>query len=187
MIGITQVFHSARINLSPFTKDFRVWETPIENVTIFQGSLLGSYLPKNNSAGIPTYISPKRQKSFFCKCSQQMAPQILSSWTCLDMHVQNVLSINAAKRWRPRLQSKFFPFKLVRFLSKKEGFCRIFCAGMNCHLKRLHMSFCKANWDCPWPRNLSLAQRYFRSHIELVIWRDSLSASLLGLLAKIKV
>ena len=27
----TQVFHTQRTNLSPFTKDFRVWETNIEN------------------------------------------------------------------------------------------------------------------------------------------------------------
>ena len=32
--NLTQVFHSYRINLSPFTKDFRVWETPIETLTI---------------------------------------------------------------------------------------------------------------------------------------------------------
>ena len=30
----TQVFHTSRINLSPFTKDFRVWVTPIEIITI---------------------------------------------------------------------------------------------------------------------------------------------------------
>ena len=30
----TQVFHSNRINLSPFTKDFRVWGTPIETIII---------------------------------------------------------------------------------------------------------------------------------------------------------
>ena len=31
---LTQVFHTSRINLSPFTKDFRVWATPIEIVII---------------------------------------------------------------------------------------------------------------------------------------------------------
>ena len=31
-------FIHSRTNLSPFTKDFRVWETPIETSTIFQAS-----------------------------------------------------------------------------------------------------------------------------------------------------
>ena len=34
LANLTQVFHSYRINLSPFTKDFRVWETPIETLPI---------------------------------------------------------------------------------------------------------------------------------------------------------
>ena len=34
-LSSTQVFHSNRINLSPFTKDFRVWETPIETSSIY--------------------------------------------------------------------------------------------------------------------------------------------------------
>ena len=34
MSVISQVFHTIRINLSPFTKDFRVWETLIESYPI---------------------------------------------------------------------------------------------------------------------------------------------------------
>jgi hypothetical protein len=34
-LKLTQVFHTSRINLSPFTKDFRVWGTPIEIHTYF--------------------------------------------------------------------------------------------------------------------------------------------------------
>ena len=33
--GYTQVLHTHRINLSPFTKDFSAWGTPIENVPIY--------------------------------------------------------------------------------------------------------------------------------------------------------
>ena len=32
---LTQAFHTYRINLSPFTKDFRVWGALIENSTIY--------------------------------------------------------------------------------------------------------------------------------------------------------
>ena len=34
VLGYTQAFHTNRINLSPFTKDFRVWETLIETIRI---------------------------------------------------------------------------------------------------------------------------------------------------------
>ena len=40
-------FTHTRINLSPFTKDFRVWETPIEDFPIFQSFLCGSYYKMN--------------------------------------------------------------------------------------------------------------------------------------------
>ncbi len=30
-----QALHTERINLSPFTKDFRVWEAPIETISIY--------------------------------------------------------------------------------------------------------------------------------------------------------
>jgi hypothetical protein len=38
-LKVTQVFHTSRINLSPFTKDFRVWGTPIEIQTYFSVGL----------------------------------------------------------------------------------------------------------------------------------------------------
>ena len=82
-----------------------------------------------------------------CQSGRKVVTHNSKSDLPLDMQVETFcLSIN---RWHPRLQSKFFPFKLVHLLSKKEGFCRIFCAGMNCQLKRLHMSFGKANSDSP--------------------------------------
>ena len=37
----TQVLHTNRINLSPFTKDFRVWGTPIETLPISLRVTLG--------------------------------------------------------------------------------------------------------------------------------------------------
>ena len=37
----TQVLHTKRINLSPFTKDFRVWGTPIETLHISLRVTLG--------------------------------------------------------------------------------------------------------------------------------------------------
>jgi hypothetical protein len=49
-----QALHTKRINLSPFTKDFRVWGAPIETISIYlrvslRGNLLicYSYLKRN--------------------------------------------------------------------------------------------------------------------------------------------
>ena len=48
----TQVLHTKRINLSPFTKDFRVWGAPIETkliylrVTLWVTSSTTAYLQK---------------------------------------------------------------------------------------------------------------------------------------------
>ena len=40
--NITQGFHTIRINLSPFTKDFRVWEILMRESTFLAGSSKGS-------------------------------------------------------------------------------------------------------------------------------------------------
>ena len=40
---LTQAFHTYRINLSPFTKDFRVWGAFIENSTIYLRLSVDSY------------------------------------------------------------------------------------------------------------------------------------------------
>ena len=41
--GHTQAFHTYRINLSPFTKDFRVWEAIIETKSIYLWLPVGSF------------------------------------------------------------------------------------------------------------------------------------------------
>ena len=43
----TQALHTIRINLSPFTKDFRVWGANIENILIFLTANLVSF-PKED-------------------------------------------------------------------------------------------------------------------------------------------
>ena len=42
--GYPQAFHTYRINLSPFTKDFRVWGAPIETKLIYLRLPTGSFL-----------------------------------------------------------------------------------------------------------------------------------------------
>ncbi|XP_059085355.1 uncharacterized protein LOC131882275 [Tigriopus californicus] len=59
----TQVFRTIRINLSPFTKDFRVWERPIENTSIYLRAYVEAWYANVMSARGDSWGNGSRSKS----------------------------------------------------------------------------------------------------------------------------
>ena len=51
-----QALHTYRINLSPFTKDFRVWGATIETLTIYLTANLVSFLGENVNGIASPYV-----------------------------------------------------------------------------------------------------------------------------------
>ena len=54
-----QALHTYRINLSPFTKDFRVWGAPIETILFIYGLPSGNLLNNTNMSFTFSVLIPE--------------------------------------------------------------------------------------------------------------------------------